>query len=623
MPLIYDAAAKKHGQNGMPDEDMDKIQAVATSRNEILMFRSTGPWAKSWIDAGHPTKNMDITAKSSDWGPMAGLIPYDAELSKLTLDKPEKIKAAMEKNEKVVKAGKIFKVPLVLSQAQLAELSVNKDIPPRKAVDEVSAPTLHSAGWKYLFAKKPDKDGKPGKEYVFAARPTPHPKPGFYEILDFRGDKDAAADAAARAKARAEAVDVLAVNAKSNEAKAQQEALQAKGKPLYVLAYKADGKPITGDYDMFAVCPSWGSYSANDQKSFRFADSTLKDKDGKLVFPPVFQQRLEKYQVEVNKDKLKDMSLMTEAWKKRLAWKGDLIKAGKDFLDLVCAGVEDPTKPAGSLSCKVCARCIRAKVPGGGYAYKKCTDGKARPLVYVANPAKYVADRIKGKLFLEATERKGTGDPNLYKFKKIDEPFKCADCGEKESKVLIFEADWETCPYCGGKPKPGGRTRDYEDYDDPAAVAPKMGNVTWRIVEVVLELKAKLAGQQRVWHNAETGRPDSDADVEECFPITTFHPTPLKLPGEPAFKIAVINDVKDLIAYWKKIFIAGYFVPDEQELEHERHPRSDSGSRVQGPAGPRPSSAVMTARPRAASSEGHEERARPRSSACLTPREEC
>lgn len=44
-------------------------------------------------------------------------------------------------------------------------------------------------------------------------------------------------------------------------------------RPLMVMALPDDDKPITADYDLFAVCPTWDAYGADDQKM----DPTLDD----------------------------------------------------------------------------------------------------------------------------------------------------------------------------------------------------------------------------------------------------------------------------------------------------------------------------------------------------------
>lgn len=67
----------------MTKADMRACKQVADRHNEVIIFRSTGPWSKRWIEKGYPTKNFHVKGKSSDWGPQAGLVPYDGYFSKV------------------------------------------------------------------------------------------------------------------------------------------------------------------------------------------------------------------------------------------------------------------------------------------------------------------------------------------------------------------------------------------------------------------------------------------------------------------------------------------------------------------------------------------------------------
>src|ERR1700744_3957804 len=70
-----------HSRNGMTLPDMYACERVAQQLGEGIVFPSTGPWAKRWIQRCHPSKNFHVKGKSSDWGPQAGFIPYDARYS--------------------------------------------------------------------------------------------------------------------------------------------------------------------------------------------------------------------------------------------------------------------------------------------------------------------------------------------------------------------------------------------------------------------------------------------------------------------------------------------------------------------------------------------------------------
>ena len=61
---------------------------------------------------------------------------------------------------------------------------------------------------------------------------------------------------------------------------------EAIAEPMLVMTVPGADKPITGDYDLFAVCPSWANYGS----MFR-AFTTMRSLDGpsrpeqKMVFP--------------------------------------------------------------------------------------------------------------------------------------------------------------------------------------------------------------------------------------------------------------------------------------------------------------------------------------------------
>ena len=72
-----------HSQNGMTRADMEATALVANRQGEVIIFRSTGPWAKRWLERGYPSKNFHVKGKSSDWGPQSGHGQPDVENSAL------------------------------------------------------------------------------------------------------------------------------------------------------------------------------------------------------------------------------------------------------------------------------------------------------------------------------------------------------------------------------------------------------------------------------------------------------------------------------------------------------------------------------------------------------------
>src|ERR1700749_2883398 len=79
-------ASFNHSENGMTRSDMEACERTANMLNEVIIFRFTGPWSKRWLERGYPSKNFHVKGKSSDWGPHAGLVPYDGTYSKVGYD---------------------------------------------------------------------------------------------------------------------------------------------------------------------------------------------------------------------------------------------------------------------------------------------------------------------------------------------------------------------------------------------------------------------------------------------------------------------------------------------------------------------------------------------------------
>ena len=109
-----------HSQNGMTRADMEATALVANRLGEVVIFRSTGPWAKRWLERGYPSKNFHVKGKSSDWGPQAGLVPYDGLYSKVGYD-PTKAEKGTQANIEGIHSGFAAKELLVLTAEQIEE----------------------------------------------------------------------------------------------------------------------------------------------------------------------------------------------------------------------------------------------------------------------------------------------------------------------------------------------------------------------------------------------------------------------------------------------------------------------------------------------------------------------
>lgn len=251
MP-IYQDTSHNHPDQGMTPADMQAVQLVAAQRNEIIMFRDTGCWSRPYIAAGHPTKPFHVKGKSSDWGPQAGLVPLNSEFSKAFAQKD--IEKGIAANKHAIQGNYARPIPLFVSEQFIQnELLVRKGSANRPPIDRVTRPR---PGIIYFFCTKPNDDPHaPGKPYVLFGKKDSGDK---YQIFTFPLD-------APKTKER------------------ELFLKESSGEPLLVMTVPAADLPITGDYDLFAVCPSWGSYGAQDKKLDPTLDDARQNASAKLT----------------------------------------------------------------------------------------------------------------------------------------------------------------------------------------------------------------------------------------------------------------------------------------------------------------------------------------------------
>ena len=258
-----------HPENGMPKSDMEACLRVADQLNEVIIFRSTGPWSMRWIERGYPTKNFHVKGKSSDWGPQAGFVPYKGVYSKVGHD-PAKAEKGTKANNHGIDDNFAAKTHLTLTMDELeVQLSRPAGKPSRKAIYAME-PVPDSedyllfgkrSGDGKAFAFRAVKSGPAYKIHVFPSRLGVNPRRLMFE------------------------------NPAPFEVMTSSEA-------------GAGNKPMTGDYDLMAVCPTWGNYGS----------TTLKEitKPG-LVFTGLGKQQGLTYAPGSRLDKVLDMRTNTGA----------------------------------------------------------------------------------------------------------------------------------------------------------------------------------------------------------------------------------------------------------------------------------------------------------------------
>jgi len=226
----------------MTAEDMSAVSRVAAGRNEIIMFRDTGCWSRPYIALGHPTKPFHVKGKSSDWGPHAGLVPYNSEFSKAF--KQKDIEKGSGLNKIAIKENYARPIPLFVSEDFMRrELLVPKGRNQRPPIGRMAKPR---DGVAYFFCTKPNDDPmQAGKDYVLMGKLVAD---GRYQIYAWPKE----------------------VQLTNEKQLFLQESL---AEPMLVMTVPGADLPITGDYDLFAVCPSWNDYGRIDRKM----DPTLDD----------------------------------------------------------------------------------------------------------------------------------------------------------------------------------------------------------------------------------------------------------------------------------------------------------------------------------------------------------
>lgn len=229
-------ASFSHTENGMKKDDMLAAARVADRLNEVVIFRSTGPWSRRWIELGYPTKNFHVKGKSSDWGPQAGFVPYNGVYSKVGSD-PAKALKGTQANDHGLHDHFAATTQLTLTRQEINRQATDpEEDPPRRAIDKI----LPIAGGEDLIliaARTGDK-----KEFAFRAVFNKAANAYRIEVYDER----------------------LGTNF--------YKLFEKRGTPLLVMTSSEQGannRPMTGDYDLMAVCPSWNDYGSMTRAEVR------------------------------------------------------------------------------------------------------------------------------------------------------------------------------------------------------------------------------------------------------------------------------------------------------------------------------------------------------------------
>ena len=275
MIIWGDTAGFAHEANGMTRGDITASVNVARDLDEIIIFRSSGPWCKRWIDWGNPTKNFHVKGKSSDWGPQAGFVPYDGTYSKVGHDQA-KAQKGTRANQKGINDGFTTARVLELTLDQLTRQQLSpEEMPPRTALQFME--TIPGTRDYSLLATRPG-DGHLFEFRACWLRAGAGPGGAVYAIHVYT----IATDFSARGMASRLLL------------------------PLQVMCSSeagANNLPMTGDYDLMAVCPRWSDYGGRS--------TALIEKPG-LIMNGMAQPRAGQiFRAGVNLDQVRDMESNT------------------------------------------------------------------------------------------------------------------------------------------------------------------------------------------------------------------------------------------------------------------------------------------------------------------------
>ncbi|MEE2902438.1 MAG: anthrax toxin-like adenylyl cyclase domain-containing protein [Myxococcota bacterium] len=521
-PWIGLQKSYEHPRNGMTKADMSAICRVATTYNEIIMFRSTGPWSLPWLELNFPSKSFHVKGKSSDWGPMAGFVPYRSELSKkggLTEQEKKGIKA----NNNGISEHGFRKLPLRLKKEWLDALCTNRrdaedregSIVTRSAIARMTATHVtktietplgpaqgtDTTNPDYLIEATRPRDGQ---EFLFLAVYTSDPTlAGLGETEFVRGERPYClyfSPPSGFVIDRADAAPIdFSLPSITHESKTFY--------PLEVMtppsAWETD-LPMTGDYDLWSICPRKENFGAG------YGPVVPRDAEGR----PLSAENVD-YSL-VSRDPLMGNIVGIQNWQ-------------YTNLDAVL----DPTLP---------------NTWAGGWrkAYKRRTGSSP-------------------------------GAGTTYSSWELQDDGLWAKTGTriKVDQIAILNA-------VGGGESTGGGHGMGEAWEDQhmGNITPRTLRCILALNKAMPHQGTK--GQfRRVHHNIESHRPYGAAGPEELltqvdqtygdgFPITIFQPSTPDINDSPYInirgneKVATLDNLEQLLIYYRAIFARGWYVPRNQ-----------------------------------------------------------
>ncbi|PAV11642.1 hypothetical protein CBG25_00115 [Arsenophonus sp. ENCA] len=203
-PAPSSCCQKNQPKSGIPATHLKTLSNYAIQKNLIYGIRPISPFATSLIEAGYPTKPLNIKGKTADWGPQAGFICVDQNFRKLVgqSEQVQKYNALISKN---IQNGEAISVPLTITRDRINELI---------ELDCLELSRSRGDGM-ILIARSPT-----GQEYQF---------------------------------------DAIYQSNSNNHYR-----IEIAGKPIYVLSEPKIHEPFVPDYDLLLVAPHISDYGTLD-----------------------------------------------------------------------------------------------------------------------------------------------------------------------------------------------------------------------------------------------------------------------------------------------------------------------------------------------------------------------
>lgn len=205
---------------GIVSQHIHAIEAVAREKRTFILLRFVNPYATGLIAAGYRTKKLDMHAKSSDWGPMAGFVCVDSELSKSVDDGTEAVRRNSRAITSALEKENARRIPLTIS---------------RQRIEELVARNLFTESGTGIAFNASSRTGKKTVRFEFVADSHQNQ---MYRVRYFPNGATHSVD-------------------------------------VEVMAYAENGNtlPVTADYDVFAICPHFTAPDFSPENATHFRET--------------------------------------------------------------------------------------------------------------------------------------------------------------------------------------------------------------------------------------------------------------------------------------------------------------------------------------------------------------